>query len=45
MSAHDNPEREDLDWDLEERDRLLESGELTRTDVEVPVIVVVGADD
>lgn len=41
MSAGDKgSEREDLDWDLEERDALLASGELTRPmDPEVRVIV------
>lgn len=37
-------EYEPLDWDLDERDRLLESGELTR-DIPDPAQVAVGEDE
>lgn len=44
IMSDENHEPEDLDWDLEDRDARLASGELT-AEVDDPTEVVVGEDD
>jgi hypothetical protein len=44
MPLDEEGQPEDLEWDIEDRDRRLESGELTE-ECEDPTEVVVGEDD